>query len=86
MELHLNKSYENLKRNYECLNTISKSQSYEIQKLQEENRCLKVLSDHNSENFKNVVQAINYLIDDVDYKINLDKICYNSNSYRSKYN
>lgn len=72
-QLHLNKSYEALKRNYERLNTISNSQSYEVQKLQEENQGLKILADNNAERFKNVVQAINCLIDDEDYKVNLDK-------------
>ncbi len=72
-QLHLNESYKALKRNYERLNIISKSQSCEIEKLQEKNQSLKVLADNNAESFKNVVQAINCLINDEDYKVNLDK-------------
>lgn len=72
-QLHLNESFSALKGKYERLNDIAESQSCEIKNLNEENQNLKVLTDNNAESFKNVVQAINCLVEDDDYKISLDK-------------
>lgn len=71
--MHINKEFNALKSKYEHLSDDFMNQAVEIKKLVEENKDLHNLLDEATNSFKSVTMAINCLVYDDNYKLDLDK-------------
>ena len=72
-QLYINKEFNALKLKYKRLSDDFMEQSLEIKKLVEENKDLHYLLDSATDSFKSITMAINCLVYDDNYKLDLDK-------------